>query len=64
MSKSISKEYFATKVISRLNGTRHPYDMVIRGAIQYVKENLGYHVADMSDEDLQRYVFDEVAELF
>ena len=61
---TISKEEFATKVITRLNGTRHPYDTVIRGAIQYVKEHQGHHVADMSDDDLQRYVFDEVALLF
>ena len=64
MLKPISKEYFATKVIERLNGTRHPYKMVINGAIQFVKDNCGYCVEDMSDDDLQRYVFEEVSLLF
>ena len=64
MIKSISKEYFAVKVIERLNGIKYAHDIIIKGAIQYIKENCGYCVENMSDDDLQRYVFNEVSLLF
>lgn len=64
MLKPIPKEYFAIKVIERLNGIKYAHDTIIKGAIQYVKENCGYYVDDMSDDDLQRYVFEEISLLF
>ena len=63
MSKPISKEYFAIKVIERLNGCKHFTKSVVKGAVEYVKDGYSVYVADMTDEDLFNYVLNEVSEV-
>lgn len=56
----ISKEYFACKVLERLNGMSHYNKDIVKGAVDELKENYGYSVNGISDTELLEYVLDEV----
>lgn len=58
--KNISKEYFAVKSIQALNGLPHFNRDIVKGAVDMLKENYGYAVKGMTDDELLAYVLDEV----